>query len=1078
MGSLNAGRGAMTWHTHHPELGDPAHSNGGDYRSLPLVPYDLPEMTVEESADFQIRQAMRIGIDGFAINAWAGGHEAREFLDALFRVAERNDYPFEISICPDPNTVEQPEGLTRAWADAIKYLLDRHGDSPKLARRDGKPIIFGYQSVFVWVEYLEKKYNYDRERIDLARTTPEGWALVGEAYRELEEMVGQPLYFQFDMGAFYHGLETREEPRDGKSKAAAVVAQHMPALCEFLPSNETDAIAAAATAASAEWGQPIFLNYDNPRLPATYGGPGTDTLRELWQAARESNATLLQLTTWNDYHENTNIAPGITTNYAYFDLTGYFIEWWKKGSPPEYDRDKVYLFARKYPRWAPMFPFQDYRNSDGVVEALTILTKPARIRLPGRGEYDVPAGLHFQQFPVTPGEVKAELIRNGKVELVVESAERITDRPFRQDNGITGISSEFSYHWRQDFGSLPEYHYSEYGDIDGDGLPNWFEMLWFGHFGDLSTATSALPHEDVNGDGYSNLEAYLQQRNPVAPPSWSEPKVSEPFTGSPLSIPGRIEAEFYDKGGQGVAYFDTTDFNQGGAFRQDEKVDIEATSDAGGGYNLGWVESSEWLKYTVDVEASGYYDLHFRVARMNAGSGRLTLFFDDKLAAGSVELPSTGGWQTWETVVVPAVRLKAGVQTMRLAIEEGFFNLNYIDFVPGQGEPEPGVTILSPNDGTRFRSDETIEILAAAEGRNDFVRVEYFAGDEKVGKVEVEPYLVSTRNLPSGVHYLTAKAYDRNGIGIESEPVRIEVYEGRVPFHGSPAELPGRVWAKEFDYGGEGVAYHDTTPENEGGAFRPNEGVDLEPTDDIEGDFNLGWTAPGEWILYTVDVMRSGVFEIGLRVAAVGDQGRFRLEFDDAEPIVVQAPKTGGWQNWETVTISGVALKAGWQTMRLVVERGDFNLNYIDVQSIGISPPQSFEGWIEANFGSSERGDDAHARATADASGNGIPNLLAYALDLDPFATSREGLPEVGTIDVDGETYLTLTYKRPIGINDIAYHVEVSSDLVDWESGDDQTVPVSVTRESGLETVVVRDRQPLRALTTRQIRLRVERIDQ
>src|SRR5690625_1758063 len=78
MGSLNAGRGAMTWHTHYPELGDPAHSNGGDYRSLPLVPYDFPEMTLDEAAEYQISQALRIGLDGFAVNDLTGGDDAKE----------------------------------------------------------------------------------------------------------------------------------------------------------------------------------------------------------------------------------------------------------------------------------------------------------------------------------------------------------------------------------------------------------------------------------------------------------------------------------------------------------------------------------------------------------------------------------------------------------------------------------------------------------------------------------------------------------------------------------------------------------------------------------------------------------------------------------------------------------------------------------------------------------------------------------------------------------------------------------------------------------------------------------------
>lgn len=1079
MGSLNAGRAAMRWHTQHPELGDPAHSNGGDYRTVPLVPYDYPEMSLDESADFQIRQAMRIGIDGFAVNAWAGGEEAKEFLDALFRVAEQNDYPFEISICPDPNTVDQPNGLTQAWADAIRYLLDRHGNSPKLARRDGKPIIFGYQSVFVWVEYLEKKYNYDREQVDIARTTPEGWALVGEAYRGLEQLVGQPLYFQFDMGAFYHGLEKRWAPENGVAKAAAVIAQQMPAVYEFLPSKETRGIASATVAAGAEWGQPIFMNYDNPRTPTTFGGPGTETLRKLWGEAREFDSTLLQLSTWNDYHENTNIAPGTNNNYAYFDLTGYFIEWWKTGQQPQPEQDRIYVFSRKYPRWSSMYPFQDKEGSDGVIEVLTILPRPARIKLPGRGEYDAPAGLFYHHFPVTPGEVKAEVIRDGNIELVVQSPEPISDRPFRQDNGITGISSECAYHWWADFGDIPQYLYSEYGDIDGDGLPNWFEMYWFGHFGDLSTATGANPNDDVNGDGYTNMEAYLLQRSPVAPPgSQPDPVAREAFNETPSPVPGRIEAEHFDHGGLGVAYYDATATNEGGAFRPNEHVGLEATADAGGGYNIGWVESGEWLKYSVDVKTAGVYDLHARVARQDGDSGELRFFFEGKDVSGPVAVPSTGGWQTWETVVVPNVSLKAGVQTMKVAAGTGWFNLNYVDIVEAEAGQAPMATITSPAADSTFETGETVEIAVTVEDPDgEVARLEFFANDEKLGEVREEPYRLVVNELPAGVHELTAKVTNDRGLSATADPIRVEVRQGREPFYGIAQSLPGRIYARDYDLGGQNVSFFDTTTENEGGEYRPGEGVDLQATGDVGGGYNLGWTAAGEWLLYTVDVENAGVYDLAVRVATIADGSSFGLEFAGAEPIRIEVPNTGGWQNWTTVTVSGVALSEGVQTVRLFSETGDFNVNYLEAESIGVAPPPTYAGWLDANFSPEEIADPAITEETADPNGDGIPNLMAYALNQEPNDPRRENLPRPGTMEIDGETYLTLTYSRPLGVDDVEYHVEISTDLVTWSGGDDHVVSVSVTPDGGAEVVVVRDALPFTTLTKRQMRLRVERVD-
>jgi hypothetical protein len=69
-------------------------------------------------------------------------------------------------------------------------------------------------------------------------------------------------------------------------------------------------------------------------------------------------------------------------------------------------------------------------------------------------------------------------------------------------------------------------------------------------------------------------------------------------SGTPWAIPGTIQAENYDLGGEGVAYHDTDTANNGGQFRTDS-VDIESTSDTGGGYNVGWTRTAEWIEYEI-----------------------------------------------------------------------------------------------------------------------------------------------------------------------------------------------------------------------------------------------------------------------------------------------------------------------------------------------------------------------------------------------------------------------------------------------------------------------------------------------
>ena len=99
---------------------------------------------------------------------------------------------------------------------------------------------------------------------------------------------------------------------------------------------------------------------------------------------------------------------------------------------------------------------------------------------------------------------------------------------------------------------------------------------------------------------------------PLTPPPLPAP-LNHPHGGAAWTLPGTIQAEDYDEGGRGVAYADNDAGNNGGAYRTDD-VDVEATGDAGGGYNVGWTGVGEWLKYTVDVAVDGVYDFNLRVA--------------------------------------------------------------------------------------------------------------------------------------------------------------------------------------------------------------------------------------------------------------------------------------------------------------------------------------------------------------------------------------------------------------------------------------------------------------------------------
>ncbi|MDR3338474.1 MAG: hypothetical protein LBT25_00005, partial [Candidatus Symbiothrix sp.] len=85
--------------------------------------------------------------------------------------------------------------------------------------------------------------------------------------------------------------------------------------------------------------------------------------------------------------------------------------------------------------------------------------------------------------------------------------------------------------------------------------------------------------------------------------------------GIPHPIPGIIEAEHFDNGGEGISWHDTNAGQEAneGLYRPD--TDVEFEHRGGNNYSIGWSGGGEWLKYTVAVESTGYYQVTFLLAR-------------------------------------------------------------------------------------------------------------------------------------------------------------------------------------------------------------------------------------------------------------------------------------------------------------------------------------------------------------------------------------------------------------------------------------------------------------------------------
>ena len=107
-------------------------------------------------------------------------------------------------------------------------------------------------------------------------------------------------------------------------------------------------------------------------------------------------------------------------------------------------------------------------------------------------------------------------------------------------------------------------------------------------------------------------------------------------------------------------------------------IQTETTTDIGGGLNVGWTDSEDWMDYRLNVATAGTYSIEFRVASENSNT-RFQLKRGYTVMA-NVNVPNTGAWQNWQTVTTPGIQLPAGLQTLRIYVRAGGFNVNWMKF--------------------------------------------------------------------------------------------------------------------------------------------------------------------------------------------------------------------------------------------------------------------------------------------------------------------------------------------------------------------------------------------------------------
>ncbi len=163
--------------------------------------------------------------------------------------------------------------------------------------------------------------------------------------------------------------------------------------------------------------------------------------------------------------------------------------------------------------------------------------------------------------------------------------------------------------------------------------------------------------------------------------------------------------------------------------------------------------------------------------------------------------------------------------------------------------------------------------------------------------------------------------------------------------------VPGIVYATDYDLGKMTIAYNDNSSENTGGngtynsgwKYR-NDGVDIESCSDfLSNGFNVGWIENGEWLKYTINVLESGIYKINLNVAAPTSEGKILLSLDGQSITpVLNIPATGGWQNWQYLSVDSIYLTAGIHNIQTRFFIGNYNFSYMDFILLATSVDEDF----------------------------------------------------------------------------------------------------------------------------------------
>ena len=432
---------------------------------------------------------------------------------------------------------------------------------------------------------------------------------------------------------------------------------------------------------------------------------------------------------------------------------------------------------------------------------------------------------------------------------------------------------------------------------------------------------------------YSEGKAYTREGSFTAFPPRSA-------YGTPATLPGTIQAENYDNGGDGVTYHDNDAQNQGDAsFRTSYGVDVVTGN---GGKAIGYTNTDEWLEYTVDIQKTGYYYYHAVASSGTTGSGfRLSLNTDEGLVdiTPNINVPQTASsdWSKYTTITGKTViPLEEGRHIIRLTITGSSCNVDKVTFDHIQIDESLNLKITAtPNPTAVGNPTELSFTTIDPEKDSTLSSIRIYVNDKLVKTLTSRPFVYSY--IPDVIGTVTISALAIDKLKHESNLTSTSILVNQARSAYSNVSVPGKLEAENFDRCMDGITYHDSDSIDEGASRyrKDNEGVDIIR---IGTKYGIGYTVPGEWLEYTVNFQKSGYYYVRPTVSFENDSASFRISLMDENNQEIELADVsysyGALNEYRTLPsiYFGENINEGKQRLRITITGGGINIDQLDIR--------------------------------------------------------------------------------------------------------------------------------------------------